>query len=67
MTPVILNKKNTSKDAANQRWKVVYLDAADKEQEKGLHKDFGFHINRPFYFKSRMMFHRVVDHHANNW
>jgi hypothetical protein len=32
-----------------------------------MHKDFGFHINRPFYFRSRMMFHRVLDHHANNW
>jgi hypothetical protein len=46
---------------ANQRWKIVYLDQAEDEQEKGMNKDFGFHINRPFYFKSRMLFHRVID------
>jgi hypothetical protein len=54
-------------NGANQKWNVVYVEDADKEATKGMHKDFGFHINRPFYFKSRMMFHRVIDHHANNW
>jgi hypothetical protein len=67
MNPVILNKKDTRKEAANQRWKVVYVDDADKEADKGFNKDFGFHINRPFYFRSRMMFHRVIEQHSNSW
>jgi hypothetical protein len=32
-----------------------------------MHDEFGFRINSPFFIRSRMMFHRVVDHHANNW
>ena len=54
------------RDAANQRWKVVYLDQSKDEQEKGFNKEFGFHINRPFYIRSRMMFHRVVDLNGQN-
>jgi hypothetical protein len=46
---------------ANQKWKVVYLDKAEKEQTKGLNEDFGFHINRPFYFRSRLPMKRVVE------
>jgi hypothetical protein len=56
--PVIVwNKHN----GANQKWRVVYLDEAEKEPTKGLHEDFGFHINRPFYLKSRMLFGRVAE------
>ena len=54
-------------DAPGQRWKVVYVDEAEEEQDKGLNKEFGFHVNRPFYFRSRMLFHRVVDQHSNTW
>jgi hypothetical protein len=54
-------------DAPGQRWKVVYVDEAEEEQDKGLNKEFGFHVNRPFYFRSRMLFHRVVDQHSNSW
>jgi hypothetical protein len=56
--PVIVwNKHN----GANQKWGVVYLDNKEKEQTKGLNEDFGFHINRPFYIKSRMLFGRVAE------
>jgi hypothetical protein len=48
-------------NGANQRWKIVYLDKAEKYQEKGLSKDFGFHINRPFYFVSRLPMKRVAE------
>jgi hypothetical protein len=41
---------NTGKK--NQQWQVIYLDKADAVATKGLSKDFGFEINRPFYFVS---------------
>jgi bacillopeptidase F (M6 metalloprotease family) len=51
----------------NQRWNVVYLDQAEKVQAKGLSGEFGFHINRPFYIRSRLPMKRVAEcHGANN-
>jgi hypothetical protein len=53
--------------ASNQRWKVIYLDKATAIRTKGFNKDFGFHINRPFYIRSRMPMKRVAEcHGANN-
>jgi hypothetical protein len=46
---------------ANQRWKVVYLDKAEKAETKGLNEEFGFHINRPFYIVSELPFNRVAE------
>jgi hypothetical protein len=48
----------------NQRWRVVYLD--DKKNYKkfrtsGFDKEYGFYINRPFYFRSRLPFQRVIE------
>jgi hypothetical protein len=51
-------KRNGS---AAQRWKVAYLDEQKKAQTKGLHKDTGFEINRPFYFVSRLPMKRVME------
>jgi hypothetical protein len=52
---------------ANQRWKIVYLDKADAIRTKGFNKEFGFHINRPFYIRSRMPMRRIAEcHGANN-
>ena len=45
----------------NQRWRVVYQDKHTKIQSKGYNKKFGFHIMRPFYFRSRMPLRRVVE------
>jgi hypothetical protein len=58
---VIVSKKNekTKEGAANQKWKVIYLDKAEAIRSKGFNKDFGFHINRPFYIRSRMPMKRV--------
>lgn len=56
--PVIVwNKHN----GANQKWKVLYIDKIDEKEEKGFNKDYGFHINRPFYIVSRMAMQRVVE------
>jgi len=46
---------------ANQRWKIVYIDKAEKEETSGLDKDFGFHINRPFIIQSRLPMKRVAE------
>jgi hypothetical protein len=46
---------------ANQRWRIVYLDKHDGFQTEGVHQDFGFHINRPFYIRSRLPMKRVVE------
>jgi len=45
----------------DQKWQVVYLDKADKIQTKGLNKDFGFEINRPFYFVSQLPLNKVAE------
>jgi len=51
----------------NQQWQVVYVDEADKDRTKGMNSEFGFHINRPFYMRSRLPFLRVAEcHGANN-
>jgi hypothetical protein len=49
----------------NQKWKVIYLDKAPKRETKGLNEEFGFHINRPFYFVSELPFNRVAEMHGN--
>lgn len=38
----------------------------DKEEEKGLNKDFGFEIGRPFYIMSRMHMNRVIAYQGGN-
>jgi hypothetical protein len=45
----------------NQQWQVVYLDKADAVATKGENKDFGFHVNRPFYIRSRLPMKRVAE------
>jgi hypothetical protein len=45
----------------HQKWKVVYLDKAEKTEVKGLNEEFGFHINRPFYIVSELPFNRVAE------
>jgi hypothetical protein len=50
----------------NQKWKIIYVDKAAKTETKGLNEEFGFHINRPFYIRSRMPFQRVAECHGRN-
>jgi hypothetical protein len=56
--PVIVNNNNNGK---NQKWKIIYLDQAEKTQTSGLNEEFGFHINRPFYLVSELPFNRVAE------
>jgi hypothetical protein len=53
-------------NGANQRWKVVYTDKATV-QTKGLDKNFGFEINRPFYIMSRLPTNRVIEYQGANY
>jgi hypothetical protein len=58
---------NGNNNGRNQQWQVVYLDKATGPQVKGVSKDFGFHINRPFYIMSKLPFNRMIEcHGANN-
>jgi len=36
------------------------MDKKEKEVTKGLDKDFGFEMNRPFYIQSRLPMGRVL-------
>jgi len=44
-----------------QRWKVIYLDEAGKDETTKHSKHFGFDSNRPFYIVSRLPNRRVID------
>jgi hypothetical protein len=47
----------------NQRWRIMYLDAKNyqKERSSGFDKGYGFYINRPFFFRSRMPMRRIIE------
>jgi hypothetical protein len=51
---------------ANQRWRVLYVDQQKRERGKGFNTRFGFHINRAFYFRSRMPMKRVAEAVSTN-
>jgi len=59
------NRNGNKTTNVNQRWKIIYVDQADKIRTKGFNKEFGFHINRPFYIRSRMPMQRVAEMHGN--
>lgn len=50
----------------NQRWRVVYTDKSTT-QTKGLDKEFGFYLNRPFYIVSRLPTNRVIEYQGGSW
>ena len=50
----------------SQKWRILYTDKV-KIETKGLNEEFGFHINRPFYIRSRLPMQRLAEcHGANN-
>jgi hypothetical protein len=52
--------------SSSQKWKIVYLENADKFKTEGFSEEFGFHINRPFYIRSRLPMKRVAECIGNN-
>jgi hypothetical protein len=51
----------------NMRWRVNYLDHKNyrKERGSGYDKTYGFHINRLFYFRSRLPMKRVAEAYSS--
>jgi len=62
--PVTVHGNN---GGVNQKWNVIYLDKAGKDETTGLNEEFGFDINRPFYIRSRMPMKRVMQCHGAGW
>lgn len=48
-------------NGANQRWRIVHLDEKTTEPTKGLDKEFGFFMNRPFFIVSKLWMGRVAE------
>jgi hypothetical protein len=48
----------------DQKWKLIYSDDMKGIKTKGT-SDYGFEINKPFYFRSRMLFERVLTAQSN--
>jgi hypothetical protein len=51
----------TRHTGSNQRWSIVYTDKAGPAPSKGLDSNFGFHIGRAFYLRSRMPMKRIAE------
>jgi hypothetical protein len=51
----------------NQKWNIIYLDEAKKVATEGFNEEFGFHINRKFYIRSRLPMQRVMEMHGNRY
>jgi hypothetical protein len=63
-TQVVVAGRNNS---IQQKWKIQYVDQTTKEPTEGFNEQFGFHVNRPFYMRSRLPLKRVAEcHGANN-
>jgi hypothetical protein len=52
---------NGNTGSRQQQWQVIYVDQSKGPQTKGLNKDFGFHVNRPFYLQSKLPFGRMAE------
>jgi hypothetical protein len=48
-------------NGANQRWVITYVDKAKKQPTSGYSSEWGMHINRSFYLRSRMPMKRVAE------
>jgi hypothetical protein len=58
---IVWNRHN----GLNQRWRVIYTDKATKERSSGFDREYGFYINRAFYFRSRLPMWRVAETVSN--
>jgi hypothetical protein len=57
MQDVIVANRKGGKD---QRWKIVYTDAAKDMKKEGMIDAFGFIANEPFYLRSRLPMRRIA-------
>jgi hypothetical protein len=51
-------KKNGS---TQQKWRILYADKMKARATKGLDAEWGFHLNRPFYIRTKMITGRTVE------
>jgi hypothetical protein len=56
---------NNKNGKIHQEWRIVYIDARDKEITKGMDVSRGMYVNRPFFIVSRMWMNRVMSVHSN--
>jgi hypothetical protein len=47
-----------------QKWKLTYVKDAKAISTKGLNKNFGLEVNRPFFIQSKMWMGRVLTCHS---
>jgi hypothetical protein len=55
---VQVHKKNGT---AAQKWKLVYVDKAEKIKTEGVHDSIGIEMGKPFLIRSRMWMNRVIE------
>ena len=55
----------TRHNGKNQHWTIVYLDQKKPAPTKGLNKEFGFYIDRPFVLQSAMFEEVYGSAHSN--
>jgi hypothetical protein len=52
---------NGNTGSRQQQWQVIYVDKSKGPQTKGLNKEWGFYVNRPFYLQSKLPFGRMAE------
>jgi hypothetical protein len=57
----------TAHNGASQKWRIIYVDQKQPEQSKGLNKQFGLYINRPFVIQTQMPSGNHVTGHGNRY
>jgi hypothetical protein len=62
---VIIHRRH---NGSNQRWTITHLDdkTAPKEPTTGYSRQWGMHINRAFYLRSRLPMKRVAEVSGSN-
>lgn len=51
----------------NQHWRIIYLDQKKPAPTKGLNKEFGFFIDRPFIIQSALFEEMYASAHGNRY
>jgi hypothetical protein len=57
----------TANNGANQKWNIIYVDQKKPEQSKGLNKQFGLYVNRPFVIQTQMPSGNHLHGHGNRY
>jgi hypothetical protein len=55
----------TAHNGVNQKWRIIYVDEKKPEQSKGLNKQFGLYVDRPFAIQTQMSTGNYITTHGN--